>query len=105
MGKIIRKKVDLADEPTPAQLEEIKMAAQYPISTDEDSPEYTYDEIMELIETAKEKRSVEKKEIVTLRVSPETLKKAKKIGKGYTSFLSRLLDNAMNDKKLVARSL
>jgi len=31
--------------------------------------------------------------------------KAKATGKGYTGFLSRLLDNAINDPQMVSKSL
>ena len=35
----------------------------------------------------------------------DIVEKAKATGKGYTGFLSRLLDNAINDPQLVSRSL
>ena len=35
----------------------------------------------------------------------KTLEKAKATGKGYTGFLSRLLDNAINDPQMVRKSL
>jgi len=33
------------------------------------------------------------------------LEKAKATGKGYTGFLSRLLDNAIDDPQMVAKSM
>ena len=51
------------------------------------------------------RRSQKVKPVVALRVSPETLEKAKATGKGYTGFLSRLLDNAINDPQIVAKSM
>ncbi len=54
---------------------------------------------------AKKRRSKKVKTVVALRISPDTLEKAKATGKGYTGFLSRLLDNAINDPGLVSKSL
>ena len=42
---------------------------------------------------------------IALRVSISTLEKAKATGKGYTGFLSRLLDNAIDDPQMVAKSM
>ena len=105
MGEIIRKVVKPGDKPTQAQINEINEAYRHPIVYDEDCPEYTYEELMEMIKMTEERRKKQKKEPVTLRVSVSTLEKAKATGKGYTGFLSRLLDNAINNKDLVSRSL
>jgi hypothetical protein len=40
-----------------------------------------------------------------MRVSSETLDKAKKLGKDYTDVLGRLLDLAINDPEMVKRCL
>lgn len=45
------------------------------------------------------------KQTVSLRLSPKTLKIAKSYGKGYTSFLSRLLDEAIQDEELVRKCI
>ena len=58
---------------------------------------------MALIARNRRKKSV--KPVIALRISQETLEKAKATGKGYTGFLSRLLDNAINDPKMVSKSL
>lgn len=76
-----------------------------PITFDEDSPEYTYEELEEMRLAAIKKRAEQRKEVVAIRLSPDTIKKAKSLGKGYTSFLSRLIENAINDKDIVSRSL
>ena len=54
---------------------------------------------------ARARRSQNIKPVVAIRITPATLEKAKATGKGYTGFLSRLLDNAINDPQLVAKSL
>ena len=45
------------------------------------------------------------KQTVSLRLSPSTLDMAKRYGQGYTTFLSRLLDEAIKDESLVRRCL
>ena len=105
MGKIIRKAIRLGDKPTQAQIDEINKAYKQPVVFNEDETDYSYEEILELVKLAKAKKNERKKESVTLRVSTSTLKKARATGKGYTGFLSRLLDNAINNKDLVSRSL
>ena len=58
-----------------------------------------------MAEEAKKKREQEKKPVVALRVSPATLELAKATGKGYTGFMSRLLDLAINDADMVRKAL
>lgn len=59
----------------------------------------------EMAELARVRKAKIAKPVIALRISPETLEKAKATGKGYTGFLSRLLDNAINDPEMVERSL
>ena len=58
-----------------------------------------------MAELAKKKRAESRKPVIFLRTDPATLAKAKATGKGYTGFLSRLLDNVINDPELVKKSL
>ena len=54
---------------------------------------------------AKKQRAERRRPVITLRVSPATLEKAKATGKGYTGFMSRLLDLAINNPEMVKRCL
>lgn len=105
MGRIVRTTIYQGQKPTRAQIRRIRKAAEKPIVFDEDAPEYTYEELLKMRDAAIKKRAEQKKEVVAIRISPATLKKAKATGKGYTGFLSRLIDNAINDKDMVSRSL
>lgn len=100
---ITREFLKSADVPGEKEIEEIKAAARLPITYDEDSPELTDAQYAAMAKTARKQRKA--KPVVALRISQSTLEKAKATGKGYTGFLSRLLDNAINDPDLVARSL
>ena len=105
MGRIVRTVVRPGDKPTLEQIKQIEEAAKAEPVFDEDSPYFTYEELVEMEKAAKEMREKRKKKVVTLRISDSALKKAKATGKGYTGFLGRLLENALDDKDLVMRSL
>ena len=102
---IVRTVIHAGQQPTPAQIREIERAAALPAVPDEDAPELTLEQYAEMAAIARERRSGRVKPVVALCISPETLEKAKATGKGYTGFLSRLLDNAINDPQMVFKSL
>ena len=97
-------KIHVGQQPTEEQIKEIEMASEMPVTPDEDAPELTLEQYAEMAAIARERRS-QPKPVIALRISPDTLDKAKATGKGYTGFLSRLLDNAINDPRLVKKSL
>ena len=103
--KIVRKIVYTGQQPTDAMIREIEEAASRPVVPDEDAPELTMEQYAEMAEIARKRRAEKVKPVLSLRISPDTLEKAKATGKGYTGFLSRLLDNAINDPQMVAKSL
>ena len=105
MEKITRKTIKPGQKLTAKQIKEIEDASRHPIVFDDDSPEFTYEEMLKMIKETKKRREEPKKQVITLRLSTPTVNKAKAVGKGYTSFLSRLVENAINDKDIVSRSL
>lgn len=76
-----------------------------PVIPDEDCPELSLEQYAEMAAIAKANRNRNTKPVIALRISPATLEKAKATGRGYTGFLSRLLDNAINDPVIVQKSL
>ena len=96
------------DPTTPLNEEQIKMIEDLdnrPIVFDEDSRELTDEELSEFKRVSDIRREERRKQVVTLRLSPKALSKAKSLGKGYTSILSRLLEEALNDKEMIRRCL
>ncbi len=93
---------DIAAPLTPEEIAELEAAEARDIVYDEDSPRLTAEQLMEFKRVNRENRN---KPTVSLRVSPETLRKAKQYGKGYTSLLSRLLDAAIDDEDLIRRCI
>lgn len=92
-------------QPTEGQKQRILKAAERPIVYDEDSPELTEEQYREFAIVAARQRKARKKQIISLRISPETLAKAKLLGRGYTSVLSRLLDLAIDNPDMVKKCL
>ncbi|MBQ1173059.1 MAG: BrnA antitoxin family protein [Lachnospiraceae bacterium] len=98
-------KVEKLGDITEKQLMEIEKAKRHDIVFDEDSPEITEEMMEQFRRVAKEKREERQKQVLTLRVSAETMKKAKSLGKGYTGILSRILEYALNDPEIIRRCL
>ena len=84
------------------ELQDLAAAEQMQPVFDADSPEMTADMLLQFKRMNQEERN---KQTVSLRLSPKTLKIAKSYGKGYTSFLSRLLDEAIQDEELVRKCI
>ena len=103
--KIIRTTITIGQQPTKNQIREIERASKNPVSPDEDAPELTVEQYAEMAAIAKARKAQLVKPVIALRINPDTLEKAKATGSGYTGFLSRLLDNAIKDPNLVAKSL
>ena len=102
---IVRKNINENDTLREEQLEMLKKAEQLPIIYDDDSPELSQEELSEFRRIADEKRNARRKQCITLRLSPQSLSKAKALGKGYTSVLSRILEYALNDNELIRKCL
>lgn len=101
----IKRVVHTGDKPTAEAVEEIRRARSMPIVYDEDSPELTDEDYARMAEAARVQRTGDQRVPVSLRIKRRTLAKAKATGKGYTGFLSRLIDNAIEDEELVKKSL
>ena len=93
---------DLCSELTEEELLELEAAEDKPVIYDEDCPEMTEEMLSQFKRMNKEERL---KQTISLRLSPNTLNKAKSLGKGYTSVLSRLLDLAINDEEMLKKCL
>ncbi len=85
-----------------AELEALKDTEPVP---DEDCPAYSLEELREMKKITEERKAERCKQSVTLRLSPATLAKARSLGKGYTSILSRIIENALNDPDTLHNSL
>lgn len=89
---------------TPTPQADQPKAAQVP-GTETTAGKMTAEQYEEFAAIAEQKREARKKQVLTLRVSPGTMNKAKALGKGYTGILSRLLELALDDPEMVRKCL
>ena len=62
--------------------------------------------ISRILKCISDARKVDRqKQTVTLRLSAQALTKAKSLGKGYTSILSRILESALDDPEIIKHNL
>ena len=102
---IVRKKIDFNKPLSKKQLEMLDKLKDRPIVFDDDLPNYSYEQLVKMEELAKIRRNARKKETITIRLSSNSLNKAKSLGKGYTAVLSRILEAALDDPDIVSRYL
>lgn len=87
------------------QQKELNALKKRKITYDDDLPKFTEDQLKEFRRVAKDHHAGRTKQTVTLRLSPATLQKARSLGPGYTSVMSRLLDIALNDPEMIRKAL
>lgn len=102
----VYKNIDLNRDLTAEQLEMLKEVADSPAVPDENCPELTDEQLAKFAEVARTKRQQEQtKQTVAIRLSPQALTKAKSLGKGYTTILSRILETALADNEIIKQYL
>ena len=97
--------VKMGQKPTEEQRRKIKAIADRPITYDDEAPELTDEQYKAFAIMAEEQRKARKKELISLRLEPSTLEKAKMLGRGYTGVLSRLLTMALDNPEMVRKCL
>ena len=102
---IIRTTLEERGSITPEEIEMLTRANSLPIVFDEDSPELTEEDLKRFRRVSEQNRQDRNKQSVTLRLSPQALRKAKSLGKGYTSVLSRILEGALSDNDVIRQYL
>ena len=91
---------DLDNNITAEEMMELEAAEKMMPMYDEESPEMTE----EMLQQFKRMHQVNRvKKTASIRLSEKAQLFSKKYGKGYTSFLSRLIDAALDDEKLVKK--
>lgn len=94
------------DKLTDEQIAMLKEMEASPAVPDEDCPELTDEQMAKFAEAARERRQrLQNKQTVAIRLSPQALKKAKSLGKGYTAVLSRILEAALADNETLKHYL
>ena len=102
---IVRKEIDPTQSLTPSQVEMLHNLESRPISPDEDCPELTMEQLAQFRRISAANREERCKQTVTLRLSPQAIRRAKALGKGYTSVLSRILESALENPDIIRHHL
>lgn len=102
---IIRKEIDFSKPLTDEQKKMLEELKTRPVMPDEDCPELTAEQLKQFARVSEKNREERRKQTVTLRLSPQAVRTAKSLGKGYTSVLSRILENALTDAELIKHYL
>ena len=95
------------DPGRPLTLEELRMLEELKNrETDlSDIPELTDEQLAQFVRVKEMRQADRRKQTVTLRLSPAALSKARMLGKGYTSVLSRVIEKALNDAEFLKSCL
>ena len=102
---IIRKDIDLSKPLSEEQKKMLESLKSRSVQPDEDCPELTDEQLSQMMRVSEQRREERRKQTVTLRLSPQALRTAKSLGKGYTSVLSRILESALTDSELIKHYL
>lgn len=108
MGKMT---IDLDADVIEVTPEEIKMLKnlrkmkEEDIVYDEDSPRLTDEQLSKFKRVNEGNQEKRKKQTIAVRLSPNTVKTYKSLGKGYTSVIGRILDYVASDANILKKFL
>ncbi len=97
--------IDISAPLTEKQKNELEALRDRPVTYDEDNPPLTDEQLEQLRRIAEARRAARRRENITLRLRPQTIEKAKQLGKGYTRVLSDILEDIINDERTLAMFL
>jgi uncharacterized protein (DUF4415 family) len=100
---LITKKLDLNKPPefTEEEIAMLEALKDRPVIPDEDCPELTEEQLDEMVEERRIRLALQRKQVVSVRLSNRALEKAKSFGKGYTSVLSQILERVLTDTSIL----
>jgi len=101
----MKKFIDITAPLTEEEIEMLEKAKQMPIPADSDIPELTEQQLARFKRVSAINAQARKKQTICLRLTPEAVRTAKSLGKGYTSVLSRIVENALKDTKTIEQFL
>lgn len=102
---MVRKEINTNNPLTEEQKIMLLALENFSDEPDEDCPELTQTQLSQFQRISECDREEHHKISVTLQLSPQALEKAKSFGKGYTSVLSHILENALNNSDTIHQNL
>ena len=83
----------------------IKKTASLPVTTDEDNPELSEEQLDNFHRIHKSNQEERRRQNITLRLKPQTIRTAKSLGKGYTGILSRIIEDILENPSVLQKYL
>ena len=90
---------------TEEQISMVQEAAIRPLTFDADNLELTDEQLAGLRRVHELNQAERRRQNVTLRLTPEVIRKARSLGKGYTGILSRIIEGTLNDPAALKKYL
>ena len=90
---------------TKEQILTVKEAAKRPVVPDDDNPELTDEQLASMHRVHELRRADRRRQNVTLRLTPQAIRKAKALGRGYSGILSRIVESVLDDPATVSKYL
>ena len=90
---------------TKEQILMVKEAAKRPVVPDDDNPELTDEQLASLHRVHELRSADRRRQNVTLRLTPQAIRKAKALGKGYSGILSRIVESILDDPSTLSKYL
>lgn len=103
---MITQNIDFSKGLTDEQLKMLEEVETAPVVIDDDAPDISDEQLIKFAQLARQQRQKKSvKQTVALKLSPQALQKARSLGKGYTSVLSRILESALADNEIIRQYL
>ena len=83
----------------------LREAAKRPPVYDEDNPPLTDEQLAQFYRVSEMNREERRKQNVTIRLKPRTIRIAKSLGKGYTGILSRIIEDTLDHPEKLEKYL
>lgn len=94
---MVKKTINVEAPLTAEQKTELEALRSRKVIADDDAPLLSEAQLEKLKKIVQDRPSVNRKETVSIRLKPETVAKAKSLGKGYTSILAEIIEEALSD--------
>lgn len=101
----MERNIDITKGPTKKQIKMLEDAAKLSLPEDDEYPEFSEEELAQFHKISGERNQQRQKQTITLRLSAKAISKAKSLGKGYTSVLSRILESALENPDTIKHFL
>ena len=102
---IVTVDIDVTKGPTKEQIKMLEKASKMPSTADDEFPEFTKEQLQQFKRISAERKAERQKQTVAIRISQGALQKAKSLGEGYTTVLSRIIEETLKDPEAIKKYL